>query len=78
LIAPAGLIALLLLVATGKDGTFDLRYWAPLTVLALLITATMQQLSGNRSAVRQCWGPFKSFHRNFAICMGFEAGCAAF
>jgi Cell division protein SepF/O-Antigen ligase/Tetratricopeptide repeat len=41
LVAPAGLIALLLVFATAKDGAFDLRYWAPLAILVLSILLTM-------------------------------------
>src|SRR5215207_8628301 len=37
LVAPAGLIALLLVFATAEDGAFHLRYWAPLAILVLII-----------------------------------------
>ena len=41
LVAPAGLIALLLVFATAEDGAFDLRYWAPLAILVLIMLLTM-------------------------------------
>jgi O-Antigen ligase len=40
-IAPAGLIALLLVLATVEDGAFDVRYWVPLALFVLVITVTM-------------------------------------
>ena len=41
LLAPAGLIALLLVFAIVEDGAFDLRYWAPLAIFVLIILLTM-------------------------------------
>jgi tetratricopeptide (TPR) repeat protein/uncharacterized membrane protein YgdD (TMEM256/DUF423 family) len=40
-LAPLAVIALLLLLATVQDGAFDLRYWAPLTLLVLVVLAAM-------------------------------------
>jgi hypothetical protein len=41
LVAPAGLIALLLVFAIAEDGAFDLRYWAPLALFVLIILLPM-------------------------------------
>ena len=40
-IAPVALIGLLLVVSVWWDGAFDLRYWAPLTILSLALLLAM-------------------------------------
>jgi hypothetical protein len=40
--APAALVALLLVLATMYDGAFDVRHWAPVTLLALVLLATLR------------------------------------
>jgi O-Antigen ligase/Tetratricopeptide repeat len=44
--APAGAIAALLIIATGFDGAFNLRYWALIAILALTILIATQVAGG--------------------------------
>ena len=43
---PVGLIGVLLLVSAWWDGAFDLRYWAPLTILALAVLVAQMATGG--------------------------------
>jgi O-antigen ligase/polysaccharide polymerase Wzy-like membrane protein len=52
--APAGVLALLLLLAVWYDGAFDSRYWTPLAILALVMLVSALLGGG----VRLDRGPF--------------------
>ncbi len=61
--APVAVVALLLLIATWSDGGFDVRYWAPITVLTLAFLVASLLAGGLRIdrgpfalAVAALWG----------------------
>src|SRR5262245_1806614 len=47
-VAPAGVVALLLLLAVDYDGAFNIRYWALIAVLVLAILIAIQVAGGIR------------------------------
>ena len=50
--APGALLALLLLAATFYEGAFDVRHWAPVTLFALVLLATLRLSDATRPVGR--------------------------